>query len=239
MIIKNLLASTQLAELNDCLSKEFNWSSHQLTGNTKDFSFKHNKEYIGEDKPNLDKKIINALNVNEAWRDYVVAPKLSGEILFLKYEKNSLYKYHADVAKGSPVTQTYSNTLFLSDPEEYEGGELVLTINNEEIEYKLPRNTLLTYPVGCKHRVNKVTEGTRKVAIFWTESWIKDESDRNLIRDLSEIYNQLYLSYEELNLTNTQKDSFRNILIDLTRLTERIHNKYPRWRDPRNFLLSD
>jgi len=240
MIIKNFLSDTQLSRFKESFSNEDVWSQSQLTGNTKNFDFKFNREYIGIDKEFLDQELINALSNSLPWREYVVAPKSSGSILYLKYEKNSLYKYHADVSKGTEISFTYASTLFLSDPEEYEGGELILTINNEDIEYKLPCNTLVTYPVGTKHRVNKVTKGTRHVAVFWTESFITDEADRNLIRELNQISRSIHtVLEEEFNINEVTETSFSDVLVDLTRLTETIHNKYPRWRNPNCTLISE
>jgi hypothetical protein len=62
MIIKNLLSDTQLSRFKESFSNEDVWSQSQLTGNTKNFDFKFNREYIGIDKEFLDQELINALS---------------------------------------------------------------------------------------------------------------------------------------------------------------------------------
>lgn len=240
MIVKNLLTDENLTVFLNAIENPEHWSTKQLTGNLEDNNFKRNKEYINENKGYLDQILIESLNDNIPWREYVVAPKITSEILYLKYEENSVYKYHADVSKGSLSSFTYANTLFLSDPDDYEGGELILSINNEEIPYKLEKNSLLTYPVGVKHEVKKITKGVRCVAVFWTESWITDEADRALLRELGEIYNDLgEVSRKLFKDTKISENPLNKSLVDLIRLSEAIHNRYPRWRDPRCILVTE
>jgi PKHD-type hydroxylase len=185
--------------------------------------------------------IIAALNNCISWRSYVTAPKATSEILYLKYDKDSLYKYHADVSKGLLLGAIhYANTLFLNEPEEYEGGELVLTINQEAIPYKLKKNTLLTYPVGLKHSVNTITKGTRKVAVFWTESYITNNEDRETIRELEAMSNNLLKVLNDKNKSiKVKNQNIKNTLIDLARVSELVQSKYPRLRDPLCPLISD
>lgn len=241
MIIKNFLKDEDFFKITKILSNKKEWSSGPLTGNQTDKNFKQNKEYIGDQKYLLDEILINALTSNIEWRQYVVAPKNSSSLLWLKYEKNSLYRYHADVSKGTVGSLHYTNTLFLSDPLDYSGGELVLTINNEEIPYKLSKNTLLTYPVGLKHYVNPVTEGERLVFVCWTESWISSNEDRSTLRELGYLYENINKITSDLFdfKESVARNPYSEIMIDLTRMSEYIHNKYPRFRDPLCQLITE
>lgn len=241
MLLKNFLDDACLDFINTRLNQHHNWSDGPLTGNTADKDFKNNKEYIGNDKSQLDNIILAKLNESIEWRSFIVAPKATSDILYLKYEKNDLYNYHADVAQGTGLGAIhFANSLVLSAPDEYEGGELVLTVNQEKINYKPEKNTLLTYPVGIKHLVQPIKAGTRKVAVFWTESFITDKKDRDTLRELNNIHHNLNECIKDkLNIEKASENPFLEILVDLTRLSESIHGKYPRFRDPRCHLISE
>jgi len=78
----------------------------------------------------------------------------------------------------------YSTTVFLNDPEDYEGGELCLLVNGEEKKVKLNAGGAVTYTTGTVHRVNEVKSGVRYVSVFWTHSLIKDPFIRYICGDL-------------------------------------------------------
>src|SRR5699024_2757815 len=71
-------------------------------------------------------------------------------------------------------------TLFLADPETYDGGELVISDTYGEHEVKLPAGDLIVYPASSLHRVTPVTRGTRLAAFFWVQSLVRDEQQRRL-----------------------------------------------------------
>lgn len=114
----------------------------------------------------------------------VVMPKHYSGMLFSKYEEGMYYNTHNDTyCMGEGYRTDCSITVFLNDPEEYDGGELVLTVGNQEISYKLKAGQCLIYPTGLKHRVNTVTSGIRKVCVMWVESCIHDIEIRNIMAD--------------------------------------------------------
>jgi PKHD-type hydroxylase len=77
-----------------------------------------------------------------------------------------------------------SVTVFLNEPEEYDGGELVMETSAGEVPYKLPAGSAVTYPSTMLHRVAEVTRGTREVAVTWAQSLIRRPDQRELLFDL-------------------------------------------------------
>ena len=88
--------------------------------------------------------------------------------------------------RGTPhrIRTDVSCTLFLTPPEEYEGGELVVQDTYGEQRVKLPAGHAVVYPATSLHRVEPVTRGSRVSAFFWVQSMIRDDMQRRLLFDL-------------------------------------------------------
>ena len=106
----------------------------------------------------------------------ITAPKSTGRVILSRIDRGGFYKPHADC----PTTGDFSTTLFLADPDSYEGGELKLLIDNELKTVKLKAGWAVTYPTGLPHEVTEVTSGSRYAAVFWTKTALKDESLRSI-----------------------------------------------------------
>lgn len=85
-----------------------------------------------------------------------------------------------------------SFTLFLDDPDSYEGGELVTDTTAGEQSYKLPAGSAVVYPSSTLHRVEPVSQGQRRVAIGWIQSTIRDPAQREVLFDLDTARRQLF-----------------------------------------------
>lgn len=97
-------------------------------------------------------------------------PISSTEPLFTKTETGGYYRSHWDDVNNGQ----FSTTIFLSDPRDYEGGELTLYLNGQEEKFKLEPGWGITYETGTPHEVKTVTSGERLVSVFWTTSMIWD-----------------------------------------------------------------
>ncbi|HTD03373.1 Fe2+-dependent dioxygenase [Undibacterium sp.] len=112
--------------------------------------------------------------------------------LFNSYAGGEHYGLHVDgsVRKvpGSALSlrTDVSSTLFLSDPEEYDGGELVVVDTYGTHEVKLPAGDLILYPSTSLHRVEPVTRGTRVCSFFWTQSMVRDDWQRSMLFELDQ-----------------------------------------------------
>ncbi|MDD5461774.1 MAG: Fe2+-dependent dioxygenase [Methylococcales bacterium] len=114
-------------------------------------------------------------------------PKVVCPPLFNRYISGMDFGLHVDnaVRVGSVTFRTdIAGTLFLSEPEEYEGGELVIEDTYGVQSIKLAAGSLVLYPSGSLHRVEPVTGGHRDVAVFWVQSMIRDTAQRCLLFQL-------------------------------------------------------
>lgn len=118
---------------------------------------------------------------------YMFTPRATTLPKFLRYTEGMHYDYHNDFYLINQVRTDWSCTCFLSSPDDYEGGELVLNVGNKEVEYKLNPGQVLVYPTGIYHKVNKVTSGERNVVVFWMESIIQDSRMRNILAEYSQL----------------------------------------------------
>ena len=85
---------------------------------------------------------------------------------------------------GERVRTDHSSTLFFNDPDDYNGGELVIQDTYGTREIKLPAGDLLLYPATSLHRVLPVTRGRRLASFFWTQSLVREDSQRALLFEM-------------------------------------------------------
>jgi len=123
----------------------------------------------------------NALFVSAA------LPKIVCPPLFNRYVRGMDFGIHVDNAiriGAVNLRADISGTLFLSEPDEYEGGELVIEDTYGVQRIKLPAGTLVLYPSSSLHKVEPITDGHRDVAVFWVQSMVRDMTHRSLLFQL-------------------------------------------------------
>ena len=107
--------------------------------------------------------------------------------LFNRYAEGDAFGAHVDTAirirRGSDfrIRSDLSATLFLSDPDSYDGGELTITTQFGAQSVKLPAGQLVLYPASSVHHVTPVTRGTRVASFFWIQSMVRDDGARALL----------------------------------------------------------
>jgi PKHD-type hydroxylase len=115
-------------------------------------------------------------------------PRRLSAVLFSSYRPGEQYGLHIDNAVrldgGGPLRADVAATLFLSDPASYDGGELVIETGYGTSAFKLPAGQMLVYPATTLHRVAPVTRGARVAAVFWAQSMVRSDADRELLLDL-------------------------------------------------------
>lgn len=126
--------------------------------------------------------IMKSLDLDSEFISFAV-PKSTNLNIISKTTSGSYYNPHLDNWNNGD----YSTTVFLNDPKDYQGGELCLLINGEEVMFKLDPGWGITYSTGIIHRVNRVVSGSRYVSVFWTESLIRDDFIRYIYTELSRI----------------------------------------------------
>jgi PKHD-type hydroxylase len=111
-------------------------------------------------------------------------PKAIPRLSISRYEPGMTFGTHVDDALMDGVRTDLSFTLFLSDPESYQGGALVIDDAYGERDVKLPAGELFLYPSTTLHRVAPVTDGVRLAAVGWVRSFVRDPNQRELLFDL-------------------------------------------------------
>ena len=144
--------------------------------------------------------------------------------LFNRYRDGEAFGTHVDNAVRIHRATEYrvrtdlSATLFLEDPDAYEGGALVVEDNLGAHAVKLPAGHLLLYPASSLHRVEPVTKGARVACFFWVQSMVRDDGARTLLFDLDR-------SIQAVAADRGQADP------EVIRLTGIYHNLLRRWAD--------
>jgi PKHD-type hydroxylase len=111
-------------------------------------------------------------------------PRLYAGLRVSRYTDGQVYGSHVDDALMPGGRADLSFTLFLSDPDSYRGGALVVEDAVEDRAVKLPAGELVLYPSDTLHRVEPVTTGTRLAVVGWVESWLRDPRQRAILHDL-------------------------------------------------------
>lgn len=116
-----------------------------------------------------------------------VQPKIIHSLLFSRYEAGMSYGTHVDNAlmgNQEKLRSDISLTLFLNNPANYQGGELVIESIEGERTFKLEAGEAIVYPSSTLHRVEPVTEGVRLVTVGWVQSFVRDPMKREILFDL-------------------------------------------------------
>lgn len=188
--IPNLLTKQQVAKFRTRLSHA-DWVDGKTTVGIQGAQVKKNRQ-LPVDGPvarELGEIILKALYANPVFMSAALPLRIVPP-LFNAYAGGEHYGFHVDGAirlvPGSNLSlrTDVSSTLFLSEPEEYEGGELIVQDTYGSHEVKLPAGDLILYPSTSLHQVVPVTQGERVCSFFWTQSMVRDDWQRNLLHEL-------------------------------------------------------
>jgi PKHD-type hydroxylase len=129
-------------------------------------------------------------------------PKNFVKTLVSRYQPGMHYGTHVDDAVMGGVRTDLSFTLFLSDPQSYEGGELVVEGYDSDTSVKLSAGSLVLYPTTSLHRVNEVTNGERLAIVGWVRSFIRSTEQRETLFDLDQVVATLKASNADRGVMN-------------------------------------
>ena len=138
--------------------------------------------------------------------------------LFNSYAGGEHYGAHVDgavrqVPGGQPPLRTdLSCTLFLADPEDYDGGELVVADTYGTHEVKLPAGDMILYPSSSVHKVEPVTRGTRVCSFFWVQSMVRDDARRSMLLELDQSIQRLRLRIGDCQEVVALTSHYHNLL---------------------------
>lgn len=190
--IPGVLSREQVAAMRRRLDAS-DWVDGRATVGAQGALVKQNRQ-LGETSPlaiELGQMVLAALASNPVFFAAAL-PLRTIPPLFNSYAGGEHYGAHVDGAmrripgNGAWVRTDVSSTLFLSDPDEYDGGELIVTDVYGEHEVKLPAGDLILYPSTSIHRVEPVTRGARVCSFFWTQSMVRDDMRRSMLFELDQ-----------------------------------------------------
>lgn len=164
------------------------------------------------------REVIGALSMNPVFAAAVM-PRRFAPPLFARYGPGMAFGTHMDNPLMGPdfLRADVSVTLFLSEPDDYDGGELVLEHSGGEAAYKLPAGSAVTYPTTMLHRVEPVTRGTREVAVTWAQSLLRRADQREVLFDLERVARALFErdgKSPEFDLVNKSAANLRRMWVD-------------------------
>jgi PKHD-type hydroxylase len=219
--ISSILSAAELSTIQSCTSSKDYIDGTETAGWAAARVKKNLQLSAGSTSYKKARKIIDgALKRNQVFA-LAAMPKAMRPILISRYESGMSYGPHVDNALmgDSPQMRTdLAFTLFLNEPDEYEGGELIVDDPGGERDFKLPAGSLVLYPANTLHRVTEVTSGCRRVAVSWIQSLIRDHAKRQILFELESARTVLFLKHGQ----SAEIDSFTRSTSSLWRM----------WADP-------
>jgi PKHD-type hydroxylase len=203
------------------------WADGRITAGYQSAQAKDNSQ-LPEDGPvarELGALVLQALSRNSTFFSAALPQRIYPP-LFNRYSGGQSFGFHVDNAirydrsrgGAEPIRTDVSATLFLSAPEEYDGGELVIEDMYGTQQVKLAAGDMVLYPGTSLHRVTPVTRGERLASFFWIQSMLREDAQRRLMFELDVSIRRL-----------TQDVPEHPALVQLTGV---YHNLLRRWAEP-------
>ena len=221
--IPAIFSPDEVARIRQALASA-DWADGKITAGHQSAKAKHNLQ-LPEGHPlalEIGAALLERLWKNPLFMSAALPHKVFPPLLNC-YTAGGNFDFHIDnavrQAKGNPerVRTDLSSTLFFSDPDDYDGGELEIQDTFGTQRVKLPAGDLVLYPGTSLHKVNPVTRGTRYASFFWTQSLVREDSQRALLFEMDGAIQ---------SLTHDVPDH-----PSLVRLTGTYHNLLRRWVD--------
>jgi len=224
--VPEVLSSDQLAEVRR-LVEAGDWQDGKATAGQQSELAKRNLQ-LPSSCPNAataGEIILGALSTNGLFMSAALPDRVFPP-LFNRYDGGSAHKFdaHVDNAirylpdRSGRIRTDLSATLFLSDPEDYEGGELIVQDTYGEHAAKLSAGDLILYPATSLHRVEPVTKGSRVASFFWIQSMVRDDAQRTLLLEMDAAIRTLAAKAGDTDPS-------------IVSLTGTYHNLLRRWAD--------
>lgn len=221
--IPGVLTAQELAHCQRLLASA-EWIEGRVTAGHQSAQVKHNRQ-LAEDSEaarELGKVVVAAISRNPLFISAALPNRIFPP-LFNCYEVGDGFGTHVDNAirvvgaNGARVRTDVSATLFLSEPADYDGGELVVEDTYGVHNVKLPAGSMVLYPASSLHHVKSISRGKRVASFFWIQSMVRDDGERGLLFDLDMAIGQV---------SEAQPDH-----PGVVALTSCYHNLLRRWAD--------
>lgn len=222
--IKEVLSPQQLQNINHIIAKQ-EWVDGSITGGQQSNSVKNNQQLSAgsEVVRGLEDIVLSALAQHPIFISAALPLKIFPP-MFNRYGVGETYGVHVDNAIRIPpgtsarIRTDLSATLFLTDPDEYDGGDLVIEDHYGTQPVKLAAGDLILYPSTTLHQVTAVTRGQRTCAVFWVQSMVRNTEYRKILFDLDQSVQ---------SLTSQHGNEHHDVM----RLSGTYHNLIRQWSD--------
>lgn len=196
--IPNILDKERLDFISQILEKS-NFVDGTLSAGIAAKRVKNNEELAADEQQmqQLNNLVMGSLVQHDEFKAAAIPFRVAAPY-YARYTKGMAYGDHVDDPIMGGAGQQYrsdiSTTVFLSEPSEYEGGELVISTSFGEQKIKLASGSAVVYPSSSLHHVAEVTSGTRLVAVTWAQSMVRDPAKRELLYQLNQARESLLKS---------------------------------------------
>jgi PKHD-type hydroxylase len=222
--IPSVFSKTEVEKINQHLSQG-EWVDGHTTAGEQARSVKQNQQLADESQLSikLGDIVLDALARHPLFLSAALPLKIFPP-MFNRYQGGETYGIHVDNAvrfvpgSATRVRSDLSATLFLSEPEEYEGGELEIQEQFGTQNIKLAAGDMILYPSSSLHQVKAVTSGSRVCAVLWMQSMVRDNQQRAMLFDLDQ-------SIQSLTAENGHQDD------NVMKLTGIYQNLIRQWAD--------
>ncbi|MGN2246379.1 Fe2+-dependent dioxygenase [Frateuria sp. GZRR35] len=215
--IPNVLDRAQVTRMRAALDGA-TWMDGRETVGPQGAKVKRNQQ-LPETSPlrrELGREVLDALARHPLFHAAVLPQRVLPP-RFNRYEGGGHYGSHVDGAvmalpDGGQLRSDVSCTLFLSEPGDYDGGELIINDLYGEHEVKLPAGDAIVYPSSSLHRVEPVTRGARMAAFLWAQSLVRDDGQRQLLLELDNSIQRLTQSSADADALLQLTGVYHNLL---------------------------
>jgi PKHD-type hydroxylase len=213
--IDHILTADQLKDIHERL-KMAKFVDGKQTAGTFAKTVKHNQQLHADD-PNtqsIQSIIQRSLHANSLFQA-IARPKTTRLPLINRHEAGMSYGWHTDNAimgTSALIRSDVSLTVFLSDPDSYSGGELVIDTGLGEQSFKLVAGSMIVYPSTFLHRVAEVEEGVRIAAVSWVQSLVRQAQHRELLFDLDTVRRSVFEKYGKTDEFDLLSKTHANLL---------------------------
>ena len=224
IVIPAVFSANEVSKIRSHLDAA-EWQDGSTTAGSQAQQVKHNQQLALDSKvaQQLGDVIINTLSQQPTFVSAALPLRIFPP-MFNRYRTGNTYGLHVDNAiryvpgTPTPIRTDLSATLFLCDPQEYEGGELVIEDNFGSQRVKLNAGDLVLYPSTSLHTVTPVNDGARTCAVFWLQSMVRSNQQRETLFELDQSVQSLTA---ELGAGHD----------DVVRLSGVYHNLIRQWAD--------
>ncbi|MBS0522000.1 MAG: Fe2+-dependent dioxygenase [Proteobacteria bacterium] len=210
--IPNVLDAAQLVSVRERLDRANAWVDGRVTAGYQGAPVKFNQQIdeLSEVAVSCQRIVVPALERNPLFISAVL-PNVIYPLMFNRYSEGMTFGAHVDGSvrisphDGRKIRTDVSATLFLTNPEDYDGGELQVEDTYGRHSVKLAAGDMVVYPATSVHNVTPITRGVRTSCFFWVQSLIRDDQQRALLYEMDG-------AIQRLNQTNADQTARRSLI---------------------------